>query len=134
MQKLVGVYHLALVKRLGQSSPESCGGGDSDEKQEHVAPLRNKAAGGGSVKRRRRRGPPVLSVCELQRQVALHVVRFVLDTVCFKWCDMEPQDMDENRKQCRHGLDRRSYARMEENVRAAVRAASWLISLPSHAR
>jgi hypothetical protein len=62
------------------------------------------------------------------------VVRFVLDTVCFKWCDMGTHDMDENRKQCRHGLDRRSYARMEANLQAAVRAASWLLALPDCAR
>ena len=71
---------------------------------------------------------PVLGFDQLRRQVALHIIRFVLDTVCQKWKSMDPAEMDKNAALGRHGLDRRSYPHMEANILMACACADWLLS------
>ena len=71
--------------------------------------------------------PSVPSLQEIQRQVALHMVRYTLDALLYKWPNAPPSEMDANNGQCaKHGLDRRSYDHMQACIALGVNAARWL--------
>jgi len=71
--------------------------------------------------------PSVPSLEEIQRQVALHIVRYTLDALLYKWPNAPPSEMDANNGNCaKHGLDRRSYDHMQACIVLGVNAACWL--------
>lgn len=125
LEGLVDAYFASLVEALKTRGENDKNGRDRKElpQRREFTNRRNDSHCEGQIG---------LDISEFRRQLALHVVRFVLDTICFKWSAMDPFEMDHNRVIHAHGLDRRHYTRMEAAICMATHFAEWISTVSIH--